>query len=73
MLCMLAMRTKGRKIGSRRDWEVHEMDIKGIARILKGALEMQANARSDEGNRRRKRKQIVEIMENEEKLRNEGN
>ena len=33
---------------------------------------MQANARSDEGNRRRKRKQIVEIMENEEKLRNEG-
>ena len=33
---------------------------------------MQANARSDKGNRRRKRKQIVEIMENEEKLRNEG-
>ena len=33
---------------------------------------MQANARSDEGNRRRKRKQLVEITDNEEKLRNEG-
>ena len=34
---------------------------------------MKANARSErEGNRRRKRKEIVEIMENGEKLRNEG-
>ena len=43
MLCLLAMRNKGRKIGSRRDWEVHEMDIKGIARILKGTEEGNEN------------------------------